>query len=48
MVACGATHALVTPLDLVKCRKQVDKNLYKGNMDGWSKIYKTEGGIKGL
>ncbi|KDE07311.1 hypothetical protein MVLG_02357 [Microbotryum lychnidis-dioicae p1A1 Lamole] len=47
-VACGATHALVTPLDLVKCRKQVDKNLYKSNMDGWSKIMKTEGGFKGL
>ncbi|SCZ98811.1 BZ3500_MvSof-1268-A1-R1_Chr3-1g05636 [Microbotryum saponariae] len=47
-VACGATHALVTPLDLVKCRKQVDKNLYKSNMDGWTKIMKTEGGFKGL
>lgn len=22
-VACGATHGFVTPLDLVKCRKQV-------------------------
>ncbi|KAK4053507.1 Cu/Pi carrier [Microbotryomycetes sp. JL201] len=47
-IACGATHALVTPLDLVKCRKQVDKNIYKSNMEGWSKIYKTEGGIRGL
>lgn len=25
MLACGLTHALVTPLDLVKCRKQVSK-----------------------
>ncbi|BGP14469.1 hypothetical protein JCM10213_004591 [Rhodosporidiobolus nylandii] len=47
-VACGSTHAFVTPLDLVKCRKQVDKNLYKGNMDGWRKIYATEGGFRGL
>ncbi|GAA5821487.1 hypothetical protein JCM11251_004647 [Rhodosporidiobolus azoricus] len=47
-VACGTTHAFVTPLDLVKCRKQVDKNLYKGNMDGWKKIYATEGGVRGL
>lgn len=23
VIACGTTHALVTPLDLVKCRKQV-------------------------
>lgn len=22
VLACGTTHALVTPLDLVKCRKQ--------------------------
>lgn len=27
---------------------QVDKNLYKSNMDGWSKIMKSEGGIRGL
>merc|ERR1712093_740497 len=47
-VACGATHGFVTPLDLVKCRKQVDKNLYKSNMDGWKKIHATEGGLRGL
>lgn len=48
IVACGTTHALVTPLDLVKCRKQVDKSIYKSNMDGWTKIMKSEGGIRGL
>ncbi|KAM0751289.1 hypothetical protein T439DRAFT_356119, partial [Meredithblackwellia eburnea MCA 4105] len=48
LLACGATHAFVTPLDLVKCRKQVDKNIYKSNMDGWRKIYAGEGGIRGL
>ncbi|GAA5855857.1 hypothetical protein JCM8547_000388 [Rhodosporidiobolus lusitaniae] len=47
-VACGTTHAFVTPLDLVKCRKQVDKNIYKSNTDGWKKIYATEGGFRGL
>jgi solute carrier family 25 phosphate transporter 3 len=47
-VACGLTHALVTPLDLVKCRKQVDKNIYKSNTDGWSKIVKNEGGFRAL
>lgn len=39
----GTTHTAVTPLDLVKCRRQVDANLYKGNMDGWKKIYRGEG-----
>jgi len=47
ILACGITHALVTPLDLVKCRRQVDKNLYAGNMDGWRRIYGA-GGLKGL
>ncbi|KAH8925084.1 mitochondrial carrier [Atractiella rhizophila] len=46
--ACGTTHALVTPLDLVKCRRQVDKNIYKGNVDGWKKIWANEGGLKGI
>ncbi|KAA1127049.1 Cu/Pi carrier [Puccinia graminis f. sp. tritici] len=47
VAACGLTHALVTPLDLVKCRRQVDKTLYRGNLDGWIKIYKA-GGVAGL
>ena len=34
--------------DLVKCRRQADKSIYKGNMDGWSKIWRTEGGIRGI
>jgi len=28
---------------LVKCRRQVDTKLYKGNFDGWSKIARAEG-----
>ncbi|CAJ0630027.1 586_t:CDS:2 [Entrophospora sp. SA101] len=43
ILACGLTHTLVTPLDLVKCRRQVDTKLYKGNFDGWSKIYRASG-----
>ncbi|CUM67738.1 uncharacterized protein PRCAT00005443001 [Priceomyces carsonii] len=43
MVACGPTHSAVTPLDLVKCRRQVDASLYKSNIQGWSKIIKTKG-----
>jgi solute carrier family 25 (mitochondrial phosphate transporter), member 3 len=33
----------VTPLDLVKCRRQVDSKLYKSNIEGWSRIYRGEG-----
>ncbi|KAK4497981.1 hypothetical protein PRZ48_010637 [Zasmidium cellare] len=47
MMACGLTHWAVTPLDLVKCRRQVDSKLYKGNFDGWRKIIAAEG-VKGL
>lgn len=43
ILACGPTHASVTPLDLVKCRLQVDPKLYRGNMDGWRTIIRTEG-----
>lgn len=43
ITACGPTHAFVTPLDLVKCRRQVDPKLYKSNMQGWSTILKTKG-----
>jgi solute carrier family 25 (mitochondrial phosphate transporter), member 3 len=39
----GTTHAAVTPLDLVKCRRQVDPKLYKGNFQAWSTIARTEG-----
>ncbi|EEQ88499.1 hypothetical protein RJZ56_000250 [Blastomyces dermatitidis] len=47
LLACGLTHALVTPLDLVKCRRQVDPNMYKGNLEAWSKIGRAEG-IRGI
>lgn len=42
-IACGPTHTAVTPLDLVKCRRQVDANLYKSNLQAWSTIYRSEG-----
>lgn len=47
MLACGVTHWGVTPLDLVKCRRQVDAKLYKGNFDGWRKIVAADG-MKGI
>ncbi|BFZ61982.1 Cu/Pi carrier [Saitoella coloradoensis] len=43
ILACGTTHTLVTPLDLVKCRRQVDASLYKSNMEAWRNIYRAEG-----
>lgn len=47
VIACGPTHTMVTPLDLVKCRRQVDNKLYKSNAQAWKTIYKSEG-IRGV
>ncbi|KAI1813296.1 mitochondrial phosphate carrier protein [Poronia punctata] len=47
LMACGLTHTAVTPLDLVKCRRQVDSKLYKGNFQAWGLIYRQEG-IRGI
>lgn len=43
LLACGVTHTAVTPLDLVKCRRQVDPKMYKGNFEAWGKIGRAEG-----
>ncbi|CAK1364936.1 Mitochondrial phosphate carrier protein 2 [Cercospora beticola] len=43
IIACGPTHTSVTPLDLVKCRRQVDAKLYTSNLQAWSKIFRNEG-----
>ncbi|KAG6041554.1 hypothetical protein E4U41_003570 [Claviceps citrina] len=43
LLACGLTHTLVTPLDLVKTRRQVDSKLYQGNFQAWGKIFRAEG-----
>jgi len=43
LLACGLTHTAVTPLDLVKCRRQVDPKMYKGNFEAWGKIARAEG-----
>ncbi|KZF25973.1 mitochondrial carrier [Xylona heveae TC161] len=47
LLACGLTHTAVTPLDLVKCRRQVDSKLYKGNFEAWGKIARAEG-VRGI
>lgn len=42
-LACGLTHLAVTPLDLIKCRRQVDSTLYKSLGDAFTTIKATEG-----
>jgi solute carrier family 25 phosphate transporter 3 len=46
-LACGLTHAAICPLDIIKCRKQVDPTLYKSIGDAVTKIRATEG-LSGL
>merc|ERR1719336_3471382 len=47
VLSCGLTHTLVTPLDLVKCRLQVNKEKYKSLGNGF-KITVAEQGARGL
>ena len=45
--ACGLTHTFTTPLDLVKCRRQVQPGIYSSLGQGLSSI-KAEKGLSGL
>lgn len=47
ILSCGITHTAVVPLDLVKCRIQVDPAKYKNVITGF-KVSLAEGGLKGL
>lgn len=47
ILSCGITHTAVVPLDLVKCRIQVDPAKY-GNIVNGFKVTMAEGGIRGL
>lgn len=47
IISCGSTHTLLTPLDLVKCRLQVDAAKYKNLFTGF-KITYAEDGSRGL
>lgn len=40
ILSCGLTHTMVTPLDLVKCRLQVDSAKYKSVVNGF-RVSKT-------
>lgn len=39
ILSCGITHTLVVPLDLVKCRLQVDSAKYKTVFNGFKVLY---------
>jgi solute carrier family 25 phosphate transporter 3 len=43
ILSCGITHTAVVPLDLVKCRIQVDPAKYKGIFQGFSLTVKEAG-----
>lgn len=47
IISCGTTHTMVVPLDLVKCRIQVDPAKYKSVFYGF-KVTLAEDGVKGL
>merc|ERR1712076_60821 len=46
-LSCGLTHTMIVPLDLVKCRLQVDAAKYK-NLGNGFKVTLAEDGVKGL
>jgi len=47
VLSCGITHTAVTPLDLVKCRLQVNKEKYKSLGNGF-KVTVADGGSRAL
>ncbi|UMM33118.1 hypothetical protein L5515_006707 [Caenorhabditis briggsae] len=46
-LACGVTHCAMTPLDIVKCRIQVNPAKYGGLVQGF-KVTMAEDGLRGL
>lgn len=47
VLSCGITHTMVVPLDLVKCRLQVDAAKYKNLFNGF-KVTVQDEGMRGL
>lgn len=47
LLSCGLTHTAVVPLDLVKCRIQVNPAKYKSIVTGF-KVSVAEDGLRGL
>ncbi|KAI6217294.1 Phosphate carrier protein, mitochondrial [Aphelenchoides besseyi] len=42
-LSCGLTHTAIVPLDLIKCRIQVNPTKYKGILSGFSKTLREDG-----
>ena len=38
VLACGLTHTAIVPLDVMKCKKQVDGSYCSGIVDGIGKV----------
>jgi solute carrier family 25 phosphate transporter 3 len=38
LLACGLTHTAIVPLDVMKCKKQIDSSFSKGIFDGIAKV----------
>jgi len=38
VLSCGLTHTAIVPLDIVKCRMQTNPEVYKGIVQGFSKL----------
>jgi len=45
VLACGLTHALMTPLDVTKCNMQVNPGKFKGLLSGLKTITAEEGAV---
>ena len=37
-LACGLTHTAIVPLDVMKCKKQIDAGFCSGMIDGAKKV----------
>ena len=48
VLSCGTTHTFITPLDLVKCRRQTNPGMYSSLWDGLKKTAKTGWNRNGL
>ncbi|PIC26160.1 hypothetical protein B9Z55_018823 [Caenorhabditis nigoni] len=46
-ICCGFTHLVITPLDIVKCRMQVDPVKYSGVLQGF-RVAVADDGVRGL
>lgn len=38
-LACGTTHLAITPLDVAKCKKQIDPDFSQSTLQGLKKIW---------